>query len=58
MLEIKVKQTMRFTQPVKVHRIQVTGDQAIPKGPTNTPIQLGLILRKEGTGVNDNLLTR
>ena len=52
----QVKQSMRFTQPVKVQRIQDDYDQGITKGTPNTPMEPGSVLKKEGVGINDQFL--
>ena len=54
----QVKRTMKFTQPVKVQRIQYEYDQGITKGTLNTPMEPGSVFKKEGTGVDDNILKR
>ena len=54
----KVKRTMKSTQPVKVQRIQDEYDQGITKGTPNTPMEPGSVLKKEGNGLMDNILSR
>ena len=53
-----INRTMKMTQPVKIRRFEDEYDKGITKGSPNTPMEAGVVLKKEGEGINDHILSK
>ena len=54
----QVDRTIKMTQPVKIRRFEDNYDKGITKGTPGTLIKTGVVLKKEGEGINDKILNK